>query len=207
MAGSELLVLNPRRRRRRKAKATTHRRRRRRRVRRHAVARHNPRRMVHRRRRRRGGFRRRRRSAARHNPRVLGVNVGQVAMIAAGGIVTEVLADKLAGFLPASWKADANIVRIGTKAAVGIGLPLVARRFLPRGWGNAIAIGGGVVTLLDIIKTYVAPMIPGLTLSGYEIGPTSDSIAQTTVGFSGGPDSPVGLSGGIYDNGVYGTNG
>lgn len=206
MAGSELLVLNPRRRRRRKAKATGSRRRRR--TRRHSVARHNPRPLRRRRRavaRRRHNPRRRRRSV-RHNPRVLGVNVTQIAMITAGGFVTEVLADKLAKMLPASWATNADVVRIGTKAAVGIGLPLVARKFLPRGWGNAIAIGGGVVTLFDIIKTYVAPHIPGLSLSGYEIGPTGTGIATDTVGFSGYTQD-AGMSGGIYDNGVYGTNG
>lgn len=201
MAGSELLVLNPRRRR-RKAKATG----RRRKVsrRRRAVARRNPRAVVHRRRRARARRNpRRRRSYARRNPRVMGVDLKQIGMIAAGGIVTEVLADKLAKMLPATWNINADMARIGTKAAVGIGLPLVARKFLPRGWGNAIAIGGGVVTLLDIIKTYVAPHIPGLTLSSYEIGPTSTGIATDTVGFSGYTQDD-GMSGGVYDGNVYG---
>jgi hypothetical protein len=202
MAGSELLVFNPRSRRRRKAKATrrrksTHRRRH------HAVARLNPRRRVRRRGHRRVNSRRRR-SHVRHNPRVLGVDLKQITMIAAGGIVTEVLADKLAKMLPAAWATNADIVRIGTKAAVGIGLPMVARKFLPRGWGNAIAIGGGVVTLLDIIKTYVAPHVPGLSLSGYEIGPTGTGIANTTYGFSSYTQD-AGLSGSPYDQGVWGN--
>lgn len=195
MAGSELLVLNPRRRRRAKA---THRRRarrgtaKRRRRRSYAVVRHNPRRHV---RRHRGHVRRRRRAV--RNPRMLGIPLGQIAMFATGGIITEVLADKLAKMLPATWNADPNMVRIGTKAAVGIGVPLLARKFLPRGWGNAIAIGGGVVTLLDIIKTYVAPMIPGLTLSSYEVGPAGSPIAPLALS---GDD---GMSGSVYQGGTY----
>lgn len=135
---------------------------------------------------------------------MLGIDVTQIGMLAIGGAVTEVLADKLAGFLPASWKSNADVVRIGTKAAVGVGLPLLARKFLPRGWGNAIAIGGGVVTVLDIIKTYVAPHIPGITMSGYEIGPTGMSQANIAPGAGLGTYSQGGLSGSAYDDSVYG---
>lgn len=191
MTGSELLVLNPRGRRkrvrgkRRKARArrTNPTRRRRRRA---APL------MANTRRRRRAHARRRtnpRRRRVHRNPggRLLGVNVNQIVMLTAGAIVTEVLADKLAQMLPASWATPekADMIRIGTKAAVGIGVPLLARRFLPRGWGNAIAIGGGIVTLFDIVKTYVAPHVPGLHLTGYEIGPTSTGIATDRVGFTG----------------------
>lgn len=194
MAGSELLVLNPRHRRRRRtrrAKATT-KRRRRRRVR---VMHHNPR--VRSRRRR--SHVRRRRTRRTHNPggRILGVNVGQVAMLATGGIVTEVLADKLAKMIPAGWNLDANMARIGAKAAIGVGVPLLGRKFLPRGWGNAIAIGGGIVTLLDFFKTYVAPKIPGLTLSSYELGPTT-----VNAGFSD-YEQLQGMGDDIYADSVY----
>jgi hypothetical protein len=203
MAGSELLVLNPGRRRRgRRTKAKHRVNRRRRRV----VARHNPARK-HRRRRRNPVARHRR---ARRNPstKMLGINFQEIGMLAAGGVITEVLADKLASVLPADWKtSNADMVRIGSKAAIGVGLPLIARKFLPRGWGNAIAIGGGVVTLLDIIKTYVAPHIPGLTLSGYEIGPTGLSTATIAQGGGLGTfyQAPSGgMSGSAYDDGVYG---
>jgi hypothetical protein len=193
MAG-QLLVLNPRRKRRKKARATT----KRRRVRRARARVHNPHRRTRRRVRRIGA--RRRRRVVRHNPggRLMGVNLGQVAMIAGGGIAVEILADKLAAMLPASWKADANLVRIGTKAAVGIGAPMLLRRFLPRGWGSAIALGGGIVTVLDIFKTYIAPKI-GVTLSSYEIGPYPGmSGYEQLSGFNDDNDGSGAYGGSIY---------
>jgi hypothetical protein len=165
MAG-EVMLINPRRRRHKKAIT-----RRKRRVRR--VRRHNPtlfrKRRTHRRRRHNPLRARRRRHHYRHNPKLLGINVMQIAMFAGGAVVTEVLADKLAGMLPAAWKTDANVVRIGTKAAVGVGLPMVLKmtKLVPANLCNAIAVGGGVVTLLDIFKTYIGPKI-GLNLSAYE---------------------------------------
>lgn len=209
MAGSELLVLNPRRRRRgRRAKAASSRtRRRRRRV--HAVARHNPRRHVRRRRAHARVGRRR----VRRNPRIggaVGNNTGTILGIGVGMIATELLAAKLADMLPAAWNTNPDLTRIGTKAAIGIGVPLLAGKMLPRGWGKWLAIGGGVAVLHDLFVTFVAPKIPGVKLSGYEIGPSSDGgFATIASGMSGfdQSDSPMTLAGGIYDNGVYGNNG
>ena len=133
----------------------------------------------------------------------MGVNVNQILMVAGGGIAVEVLADKLANVLPASWKADANIVRIGTKAAVGIAAPMLLRKFLPRGWGSAIALGGGIVTVLDIFKTYVAPKI-GVSLSSYEIGPYAGMAGYPDEAMEGYADDPTGMSGGAYGGSIYG---
>ena len=205
MAG-EVLVLNPRRKR-RKARTTTKRRRHRahhRRV--------NPRRrrspLMHRRRRayarRRHNPRRRRHYRRNPGMRMFGIDFGQVAMVAGGGIVTEVLADKLAAVLPATWKTNADVVRIGTKAVVGVGLPMLAGKFLPRGWGAAIALGGGIVTVLDIFKTYVAPKL-GITLSSYEIGPWSGMADYEVLPGMSGLTADGNISGGAYAGSVYGS--
>jgi hypothetical protein len=181
MAG-EVMLINPRRRRRKKATTV---RRKRRRVRR--VRRHNPtlfrKRRTHRRRRHNPVHSRRRRHHVRRNPKLLGIDIKQIALFAGGAVVTEVLADKLAAMLPASWKTDANLVRIGTKAAVGVGLPMVLKmtKLVPSNLANAIAIGGGVVTLLDVFKTYIAPNVPGLhayeQLSEYRTLPLATGMA------------------------------
>jgi hypothetical protein len=207
MAGSELLVLNPGRRHRRKRRAKARHNRKPRRRRRRVLAVSNPRR--HRRRRHNPSHRRRRRNpAAALGRQMFGIPVNQIVMVGTGGIAVEILADKLAGMLPETWKTNADVTRIGTKAAVGIAAPLLLKRFLPRGWGSAIALGGGIVTFLDIVKTYVAPKIPGLNLSGYEIGPTGLSNAtiasapQLGTYIQGGGGS--GMSGSPYDDGTYG---
>jgi len=170
----EVLFLNPRRGHRRKAKATRRRRGTHRRRRAHArVRRHNPV-MNLRRRRPRRRVHARRMHRRRRNPafRMGGVmqTFTQGAGIAAGGVAVEVLANKLAAMIPAGWKLDANVARIGTKAALTIVVPLIARnvKVLPRGVVNAIAIGGAVVTVVDIIRTYVVPNVP--FLQGYEPG-------------------------------------
>jgi hypothetical protein len=193
MAG-EFAVINPRRRRRKKA--TVHHRRkvsrRRRRVavnpvhrRRHHVARrrHNP---------------RRRHYARRHNPAMFGINIVKIGSIAGGFVCTEILAGYLSGMLPAAWKTDANIVRIGCKAAVGVGAPLLLKRFLPRGVGEALALGGGVAVLVDVFNTYVRPNIPGLPLADYEPGEISSYEQQFL------PDtSSLSGSDSVYGESVY----
>ncbi len=190
MAG-EVLVLNPRRKRRRtrRTRAAQPRRRRRRRV-----MRHNP---THRRRRRSVVGRRRRRSV-RRNPRILGGNIQsqlmQGAGFAGGIIATEFIADKLAGALPEAWKTNADLVRIGTKAAVGIGVPMLLGRMLPRNVRNAIAIGGAAAVVLDLFKTYVGPK---LGLSGYEYGALSEYEPGQLTGF-GMSDEGSAYGGGAY---------
>jgi len=187
MAG-EFAVINPRRRRRKKVRTRRKVSRRRRRVsvnpihrrRRHVARRHNP--------------RRHRRYARRHNPAVFGINIVKIGSIAGGFVGTEILAGYLAGMLPAAWKTDANMVRIGCKAAVGVGAPLLLRRFLPRGVGNALAVGGGVAVLVDVFNTYVKPNIPGLPLGEYELA-GYEAPAELGPGLSG--------SGSVYGESIY----
>jgi hypothetical protein len=164
MAG-EVMLINPRRRR-RKHTATKRRVRRVRRVRRHNPTMSRKRR-THRR--RRVNARRHSRRNVRRNPKLLGINVMQIAGFAGGAIVTEILASYLAKMIPAEWKLDANTSRIGTKAVVGVGLPMVLKmtKLVPSGIANALAVGGGIVVLIDVFATYVAPKM-GLTLGAYE---------------------------------------
>lgn len=172
-----LLVGNPRRRRRRKAKAAKPRRRRARRTRRvHNAAPRRRRRVA-----RRTHARRRSRRLV-HNPRMSGNVFARGAGIALGGLAVELLASKLSNMLPASWQGNANMVRIGSKAALTIGIPMLAKRVkvLPSGVANAIALGGAVVTVVDIINTYVKPHVPMLNgmdegvMADYEAGAISD---------------------------------
>lgn len=162
----EMLVLNPRRKRRTvraKAKKRTTRRRRRAR---NPIMLGNP----SRRRRAYAGSKRRRRARRTRNPRVDSGTLMKGATIAGGAIVTSIIASQIAKRLPESWKANADMVRIGTKAAVGIGLPMVLRqtKVLPGNLANAIALGGAVATVLDVFDTYVKPNLP--MLADYEQG-------------------------------------
>jgi hypothetical protein len=189
MAG-QFAVINPRRKRRKKVRTRRKVARRRRRV---AV---NP---VHRRRRHvaRRRHNPRRRYARRHNPVSFGgINFVKIGSIAGGFVGTEILAGYLAKMLPEKWTADAtklNIIRIGTKAAVGIGAPMLLKRFLPRGVANALMVGGGVAVLVDAFNTYLKP---SLGLADYEQG----MIANYEQGFL--PEAQ-GLSG---DDSVYGES-
>ena len=208
----EVLLVNPRRRRRkatRKRKRAVARRTNpvRRRRRRAAPTAHRRIRRVHARRVRRNPRRHRR---VRRNPLHMGNNVFmRGASIAAAGLAVEVLANKLASFLPASWALDANVTRIGCKAAITIGVPMLAKKvkIIPAGVANAIAIGGAVVTVMDIINTYVKPHLPAGLLSEYD---PNNSVMQgyETGTLSGDEDSMHGyeagqLSGGAYGGGAY----
>jgi hypothetical protein len=171
MAG-EFAVINPRRRR-KKARVQRRKVRRRRkyarvanpvrRRRRVARRRHNP----------------RRRHYARRNPSFMGMDLGKIGSLAGGYVGTEILGGYLKGMLPAGMLPDANLARIGCKAAVAIGVPLLARRFLPRGVAKALMIGGGVAVAVDLFNTFVKPMIPGLPLADYEQGYISDYEMQS----------------------------
>lgn len=196
MAG-EFALINPRRKRRKKA--TTHRRRKASKRRRRVAV--NP---IHRRRRhvaRRRHNPRRRHYARRHNPAIFGINIVQISSLAGGFVGTEILAGYLAGMLPAAWKTDANMVRIGCKAAVGVGVPMLAKSFLPRGVRgalNALAIGGGVAVLVDVFNTFVKPNIPGLPLSNYEQGFISGYEDNGML-----PDTGMSGSDSVYGESVY----
>jgi len=124
-------------------------------------------------------------------------NVKTGAVIAAGLIGTDFLAAKLDAALPAAWKTDANLTRIGTKAAIGIGLPLLAGKFLPRGVAKTIAIGGTAAVVLDLFQTYVAGKL-GMSLTGYETGMLTDYQPGTITGIEEGQLSDTAYGGGAY---------
>jgi hypothetical protein len=189
MAG-EFAVINPRRKRRKNARKVTHRRRKNARRRRVGV------RLVHRKRSHRRVARRRSNPRRRHNPAIMGINIVKIGSIAGGFVGTEILAGYLSGMLPAAWKTNPAMVRIGCKAAVGIGAPLLLKRFLPRGIGAALAVGGGVAVLVDVFNTFIKPNIPGLPLGEYDQG--------YIEGYES-PDYSAALSGGesVYGESVY----
>ncbi len=186
----EAMLINPRRRRRRTRKAKTARRRPARRRRTRVRVAVNPRR-------RRVYARSGRRGRRRRNPRGLGgfrlpgMNLPAVLGGAAGFVVTNWGAGQLSRMLPAAWGLDANIARIGSKAAVGIGLPMLLRGFLPRGVGNAMAIGGGIAVAVDLFTTFVGPAIG---LSAYDTGELSAYEQGSLMG-----DGGSAYSGGAYE--------
>lgn len=171
---SEMLVLKPRRRRRKShakrshAKRTRSRRRRRTTV--HAMRTHNPRR-------RRSVARRHVHRRRRRNPdigRGMAGTLTKGLVLAGGATVANALGNKLAAMLPANMQTNPDIARIATKAALGIGLPILLRkvRVLPPSIATALAVGGGIAFGLDVVKTYVAPKVP--FLSDYEQVPLQD---------------------------------
>ena len=190
---AQFAVINPRRKRRKRAKATTRRRRRvraahpnpsRRRRRRTSRARvhHNRRRRVHR------------------NPR--GLNLGGVdfgaAAITAGGIVgADIAAGYLSKMLPAGFQSP--VARIGVKAAIGIGAPLLLKRFIGGRTANLLAAGAAISVLLDAYHAWIAPAIG---LSDYEIGMTG---YEANPGLSGMDTNQgaLGMGENIYADSVY----
>jgi len=196
MAG-EFMVVNPRHRRRRARRARGRVRTKRRRK---LAMRRNP---NPRRRRRRSYARRhlRRRSYAR-NPRGFnlgGIDVGAAALTAGGFVGSTIAANFISRSLPAEWSAGPNapLVRIGLKAAVGVGLPLIARRFIGARVSNLLAAGAAVSVLVDLWATYAAP---ALGMSDYETG-TIQGYETGTLGEL--PEAGDG-GGSIYGGSIYG---
>jgi len=187
------MLINPRRRkhrRRKKARAT--------RKRRYHATRNpaNP----HRRKRRHH-----RRAKRRHNPRAAraftfaGVNLGAIGLGAAGYIGAEIGAGYLAKLLPPEWSAQ-PLSKTAIKAAVGFGVPILAKRFkLGSGamW-NAVMIGAGVSVAVDLLNAYV---LPAIGLSDYESGQLYDYEQGQLAGPSqlAGPED----GGEAYGNSAY----
>lgn len=175
---AEFLVVNPRAKRRRKATNTRKRRRR-------ARAHHNP---THRRRRRntRARVHRRGRRRVHRNPRGLnlaGIDFGSAAITAGGFIGADLGAGFIAKMLPPNWQTGAP--RLALKAAVGIGVPLVARKFIGARLSNLLAAGAAVSVLVDAYHLWIAPNVPGLSdysLTGYESSPAGTALGDDYSG-------------------------
>jgi len=203
MAG-EFAIINPRRRRhrRKRAKVSSRRRSRRRRV-----ANVNPRR------RRRAYARRHVRRRRRHNPRGVGGgvmgNVTRGMTIGVGAVATNVATGFISQFLPDNLKTGPGYLAV--KAGVGlIALPM-ALRFIPGGrrFAGPVAVGAGVVILLDIVKTYLAPLAPQIPgLADYETGALSDYQTGLLSGYGDAATNEsivaAATGAGVYSGGVYG---
>ena len=191
MAG-EVMLINPRRRhrRRKKARATT---RRKRSHRRRYQAKRNP--ANPRRRRRRSHARRRRNPRGVAAPfKLAGIDIGAMALGAAGFVGSEIGAGYLAKMLPADW-ATQPLGKLAVKAAVGFGVPMLAKQFTlgPAAAWNKVMVGSGIAIAADLITTYLLPMLPGI--GDYEY----DQLSDYEQGLLSG-DAPESL----YAGGVYG---
>ncbi len=184
MAGT-FQVVNPRRRRRRKRAAASHRRRRGR----YYAASPNPRR-----RRRRYGMRRR----YRRNPRAAaiasvpfapGLKWDTVLWGAGGAIGSELATGALLPMLPADWRAGANapLMRLLVKGAIGLGVPGLARPMIGGRAANALLVGAGIALAVDVARTWLLPAlgVPGLSdyeMYGYETMPELLPESTTAAG-------------------------
>jgi len=152
--------------------------------------------------------RRRRRRSRRHylarNPRVsrgmnlAGIDVGAAAITAGGFIGAGVGAKFLVTMLPPDWQSGPNapLARIGLKAVVGVGVPILARRFIGARMSNLLAAGGAVAVLIDAWQTWLAP---AMGLGEYEAGMLQD---YETGGAIEGLSEVE--SGGAYGGNIYG---
>ena len=129
--------------------------------------------------------------------------------IGVGAVGTNVATGFIARFLPANMQTGPAYLAL--KAGVGlIALPM-ALKFIPGGrrFAVPVAVGAGVVILLDLVRTYVAPMAPQIPgLSDYETGVLSDYERGLLSGY-GDPTQAEGIAispGGqsVYAGGVYG---
>lgn len=198
MAG-EFVMLNPRRRRRRRTtRARSHarkpvRRRRRRTVR--ARVHHNPTRRL--RRRRRASAHRRTRRRVHRNPRfnMAGIDIGSAVFVGAGLVGSDIAAGYVLKMLPGNWQSAP--ARLAVKAAIGIGTPLLLRRFIGTKNSNLLALGAFAGVVVDAYHLWVAPMIG---LSGYETGMTGYE-----PGIGAGEGGDAGFAGGenMYSDTMY----
>lgn len=188
MAG-EFMILNPRKRKRRATKKTKSRKRRTRRARAHAAPK--------RRRRRIGARRHVARRRVRSNPRgmhMAGVDFKSAGFMAGGFILSNIGTGYISKMLPAGWQGP--VARIGVKAVVGIGGPLLLKRFIGAKTANLLAAGAAVSVLVDAYQTWVAPNIPGLSdyeMAGYELG--AGELTELPDGMSGNEN--------IYADSIY----
>ena len=188
MAGEYLVVGNPR----RKGRKRTNRRHRR------ARARHsNPvRRRRRNGRRRRYAVNRRRHHRVHRNPRSFyGINIADAAITAGGVIGSDLAAGWLTKMLPSNIQSP--IARLGVKAAIGVGAPLVLKRFIGSKTAHLLAAGAAIGVLLDAYHLWIAP---SLGLSDYEVGMTG---YEANPGLSDGPSQPLGIGENIYADSVY----
>lgn len=134
-----------------------------------------------------------------------GINVGQAAMLTAGVFASNLASAQVLRFLPDTLKsgANANLVRIGTKAGVTIAGAMLLRRFAGRGLGNAWALGGAIATLSDVVTTFV---LPAVGLSDYEAGNLTDYQPGNYQLQGGEGDEGIAMSGGenMYADTMYG---
>src|SRR3990172_639187 len=205
MAG-EVMLMNRRRKRRRTKRARASSRPRRVRRRRRALfAMGNPRRrrLVA----RRVGRRGRRRARVHRNPRlpfglgsfpIMTIGIGAVGMVG-----TYVLGKNIAKMIPPEWNVDPTLARVGSKALVGIVAPQLLRRWIGGKTANALAIGGGIAVILDLLSTAVPKEWGFPSLADYETGVLSDYQEGVLSGYGHGLDA-VSLAGdSAYGNGAY----
>jgi hypothetical protein len=132
------------------------------------------------------------------------------AWVAAGVVGSRLASGWLAKMIPASLSAgpQADLVRIGTKAAVGMALPMVLKslKVIPANAATFIAVGGFAAVALDVFETYIAPNVPGLSdyeLSGYESSGSPAGLGDDDESMDL-LDSGGGMGGSSLYQGVYG---
>lgn len=91
------------------------------------------------------------------------MDLGAAALIAAGVVGSEVATGFVSAqpFVPEGLKTGP--ARIGLKAAVGIGTPMLLRRFIGPRVANLLMLGAGVGLIVDVYRTFVVPNVPGLS--------------------------------------------
>jgi hypothetical protein len=132
----------------------------------------------------------------------MGVDIGSAALIGAGVVGSEFAAGAVSNFLPAGWRAGAGapFVKMGVKAAVGIGVPWALRGMIGRRTANLLMTGTVVGLVLDAYQTWVAP---AMGLTGYEQGYLG-AYEGGQLGFAaGGDEANTALGGSVYEGGIY----
>jgi hypothetical protein len=97
-----------------------------------------------------------------------GIDFGSTLITAGGFIGSDVAAGYVTQMLPAGWQTP--VARLGVKVAIGVGAPMLLRKFLGARTANLIAAGAVLSAAVDAYHLWVAPMIG---LHGYEVGMTN----------------------------------
>ena len=133
------------------------------------------------------------------NPRAFyGINIGDAAITAGGVIGSDIAAGWLTRMLPGNIQSP--ITRLGVKAAIGVGAPLVLKRFIGSKTAHLLAAGAAIGVLLDAYHLWLAP---ALGLSDYEIGMTGYEANPGLSGNNIPGQEALGIGENIYADSVY----
>lgn len=133
---------------------------------------------------------------------LFGLDVAQAVFLGVGAVGTGMLNNVVIDHLPASmaW-AKTGWGKVGTRAALTIGIGLVAKKAAPAKFANPLIVGSLAGLGIDVVTALVSKFVPAAPLSGYE--PIEDQLAALELAQPGSLQGLLTVDGGSL-NGLGG---